>query len=133
MISLRGTSLFKKVLHAYLHPALIIMCVAGGIRLGAGLVWAYNVKIYFGQLYCEHVNVGEYLSWVPLVGGTLGALFGGLVSDRLARFSGHKGRMWVLIVSQVTLILMRQYFAVTLLFFTDLCCSISGGYSLLAP
>ena len=66
-------------------------------------MWAYNVKTYFNQLYCEQVDVGVYLTWVPLVGGTLGALFGGLVSDRLARFSGHRGRMWVLILSQVRL------------------------------
>lgn len=102
VISLKGTSLVKKVLKAYLQPALLIMCVAGGVRLGAGIVWAYNVKSYFSQLYCKSVNVGEYLSWVPLVGGTLGALIGGLVSDRLARYSGYKGRMWVLVLSQVS-------------------------------
>lgn len=100
-MALQGASLIKKVLWAYLQPALIIMCVAGGIRLGAGIVWAYNVKTYFSQLYCEQVDVGVYLTWVPLVGGTLGALCGGLVSDRLARSSGHRGRMWVLILSQV--------------------------------
>ena len=64
-------------------------------------MWAYNVKAYFAQLYCQTVNVGEYLSWVPVVGGTMGALIGGYLSDRLARFGGYKGRMWVLIFSQV--------------------------------
>ena len=98
---MKGKSLIKKVLQAYMNPALLIMCVAGGFRLGAGLVWAYNVKAYFSQMSCERVNVGLYLSWVPLVGGTLGALLGGLLSDSLARFSGYKGRMWVLILSQV--------------------------------
>ena len=104
-MSVRGTSLVRKVLQAYLQPALILLCVGGGIRLGAGLVWAYNVKAYFDQLHCGEVDVGEYLSWVPIVGGTLGALFGGLVSDRLARVSGYRGRMWVLIISQVRIII----------------------------
>ena len=90
------------MLLAYLQPALLLLCIGGGFRLGAGLVWAYNVKPFFTQLYCEEVNVGIYLSWVPIVGGTLGTLFGGLVSDRLARASGYKGRMWVLILSQVS-------------------------------
>ena len=106
---MRGKSLVKKVFRAYLDPALLIMCVAGGVRLGAGLVWAYNVKAYFGQMYCERVDVGQYLSWVPLVGGTLGSLLGGVISDRLARHSGYKGRMWVLIVSQVNTHKVRMY------------------------
>ena len=101
VMSVQGKSLIKKVLQAYMNPALLTMCVAGGVRLGAGLVWAYNVKTYFSQMYCEGVNVGVYLSWVPLVGGTLGALLGGILSDSLARSSGYKGRMWVLILSQV--------------------------------
>ena len=64
-------------------------------------MWAYNVKAFFNQYYCGRVNVGDYLSWVPLVGGTLGAVLGGYVSDRLAKSRGTDARMWVLIVSQV--------------------------------
>ena len=102
-VSAKGSSVIRKVLQAYLQPALLLLCIGGGFRLGAGLVWAYNVKPFFAQLYCGGVNVGIYLSWVPIVGGTLGTLFGGLVSDRLARASGYKGRMWVLILSQVSM------------------------------
>ena len=65
-------------------------------------MWAYNVKAYFHQYYCGRVNVGDYLSWVPLVGGTLGALVGGFVSDRLARSKGFNGRLAVLVSSQVS-------------------------------
>lgn len=101
IVSVGGVSLFKKVARTYLQPALILLCVAGGVRLGAGLVWAYNVKTYFNELYCKTVDVGTFLSWVPVVGGTLGALFGGFLSDKFAGLSGYKGRMWVLILSQV--------------------------------
>ena len=96
-----NTPLLKKVLWSYLQPSLLLLCVAGGLRQGGGLVWAYNVKAFFNQYYCGRVNVGDYLSWVPLVGGTLGAVLGGYVSDRLAKSRGTDARMWVLIVSQV--------------------------------
>ena len=99
---MKGSSLLKKVLHSYLQPGLLLLCVGGGLRQGGGLVWAYNVKAYFHQYYCGRVNVGDYLSWVPLVGGTLGALVGGFVSDRLARSKGFNGRLTVLIASQVS-------------------------------
>lgn len=104
MVSVGGISLFKKVLQAYLQPALILMCVAGGIRLGAGLVWAYNVKTFFSELHCNTIDVGVFLSWVPIVGGTLGALLGGVLSDKFAGMSGYKGRMWVLVLSQVRIL-----------------------------
>lgn len=65
------------------------------------MVWAYNVKSYFAQYYCSSASVGVYLSWVPLVGGTLGAVCGGLVSDKLVQRRGQMARLWVLIVSQL--------------------------------
>ena len=71
------------------------------MRQGGGLVWSYNVKAYFNQYYCHSVNVGDYLSWIPLVGGTIGALMGGFLSDRLAKSRGSNTRLWVLIISQV--------------------------------
>ena len=97
-------SLPSRVLVTYLQLPLLLLCVAGGLRQGGGLVWSYNVKAYFTHYYCGSVNVGSYLSWVPLVGGTIGALFGGWVSDRVARSRGLAARLWVLIVSQVTAI-----------------------------
>ena len=35
------------------------------------------------------------------MGGALGALFGGFVSDKLRKHRGQKSRVWVLILSQV--------------------------------
>lgn len=80
---------------------MLILCLAGGIRQGGGLVWAYNVKSYFALYYCSSVSVGTYLSWVPLVGGTLGAVCGGLISDKLVQRRGPTARLWVLIISQL--------------------------------
>ena len=92
------------MLVTYLQAPLLLLCVAGGLRQGGGLVWSYNVKAYFTHYYCGSVNVGNYLSWVPLIGGTVGALFGGWVSDRVARTRGIAARLWVLIISQLAAI-----------------------------
>ena len=64
-------------------------------------MWAYNVKAFFHRYYCSFVNIGAYLSWVPLVGGTLGAILGGLLSDWLVKRRGQVARFWVLIASQL--------------------------------
>lgn len=90
-----------QVLKCVMKPSLLLLCLAGGFRQGGGLVWAYNVKSYFAQYYCSAASVGVYLSWVPLVGGTLGALCGGLVSDKLVQRRGQVARLWVLIISQL--------------------------------
>lgn len=92
------------MLVTYLQAPLLLLCVAGGLRQGGGLIWSYNVKAYFTHYYCGSVNVGNYLSWVPLIGGTVGALFGGWVSDRVARTRGIAARLWVLIISQLAAI-----------------------------
>lgn len=92
------------MLVTFLQPALLLLCVAGGLRQGGGLVWGYNVKAYFSHYYCASVNVGSYLSWVPLVSGTIGALFGGWVSDKVARTRGIAARLWVLVISQLVAI-----------------------------
>lgn len=99
--SARSRNFLVEVLLSVLKPALLMLCLAAGFRLGGGLVWAYNVKSYFVQHYCSPASVGRYLSWVPLVGGTLGAVFGGLVSDKLVQRKGPKARLWVLILSQL--------------------------------
>ena len=93
--------LLSRVLWTYLQPPLLLLCVAGGLRQGGGLVWSYNVKAYFTHYYCGSVNVGSYLSWVPLIGGTVGALLGGWVSDRVAKTRGLSARLWVLVISQL--------------------------------
>ena len=90
-----------QMLKCVLKPSLLLLCLAGGVRQGGGLVWAYNVKSYFAQYYCSSASVGIYLSWVPLIGGTLGAVCGGLVSDKLVQRRGQMARLWVLIISQL--------------------------------
>ena len=89
------------VLRMFLSPSLILLCIAGGIRNGAGLVFAYNVDSFFTQY--RHANAAHYMSWIPLVGGTVGSLIGGIVSDRGEKAHGLVGRLVVLVLSQVVL------------------------------
>ena len=87
---------------AFLNPSLIAVCIAGGARQGAGLVFAYNIKPFVVNEYCDEEVIGRFMSWVPLIGGTIGAVLGGYVSDKLKKRAGRSGRIWVLIISQVS-------------------------------
>ncbi|XP_072421856.1 protein spinster homolog 1-like [Chiloscyllium punctatum] len=87
-------------LRPFIRPSLLLLCIAGSVRNAGGYVWAYNTQLFF-NLYHTGVDVGRWLSWIPLVGGCLGALSGGLISDQLVKQSGIHARVWVLVVSQV--------------------------------
>ena len=78
------------------------MSIAAGVRMTGGVVWAYNVRSFYDHYYCGEVNVGAYLSWIPLLGGIIGATAGGYVADRLAKRYGQTGRLVVLVTSQVS-------------------------------
>jgi len=90
-------------------PSLILLCVAGGVRNAGGYVWAYQVSNYFKKV--RHVEPNDYavfMLWIPLIGGSCGALFGGWVSDRIVnrvRADGTKmgpqGRLFVVMVSNI--------------------------------
>ncbi|XP_072908368.1 protein spinster-like [Hemitrygon akajei] len=84
----------------FLKPSLLLFCLAGSIRNAGGYVWAYNTQTYF-NLYYNGVDVGRWLSWIPLVGGCIGAVAGGFISDQLVKNRGLYARVWVLVFSQV--------------------------------
>ena len=95
------------MLKTFLHPSLIMLFMAGSIRNAGGYVWAYNTQPYFNKYYPE-TDVGKYMSWIPLVGGSLGVVFGGFISDRLVKNRGSYARVWVLVGSQVHLYVHGQ-------------------------
>ena len=95
---------FKKtiqVLKTFCMPGLAFLCFAAGIRNAGGYVWAYNTQPFFELFYPVDV-ITSYMSWIPLVGGSIGAIVGGIISDILANKGGPYLRTWVLIVSQVS-------------------------------
>ena len=88
------------IIKIFLSPSLLILCLAGSIRNAGGYVWAYNTQPYFDKYY-PNVNLGYWMSWIPLVGGSVGVLLGGVISDQVIKNRGLYARVWVLVFSQV--------------------------------
>ena len=86
----------------YFSPGLLLLCIAGGIRNAGGYVWAYNTEIFYDkEKDLSKDQIAAFMSWIPLVGGSLGAFLGGVVSDLIIKGRGPYHRIWVLIISQV--------------------------------
>lgn len=74
-------------------PTLILLCIAGGVRNAGGYVWAYQTEKWFVET--QHVSkpvFSAYLGVIPLIGGSIGALVGGFVSDKLVQRKGSDGK-----------------------------------------
>lgn len=89
------------LIKTFLYPGMFMLCIAGGIRNAGGYVWAYNTELFFQAQDLSNAQINHFMSWIPLVGGSLGAIFGGLISDLLVKNRSTYVRIWVLIVSQV--------------------------------
>jgi hypothetical protein len=50
------TKKLKQAAKCFLDPLLLMVCLAGAVRNGAGIVWAYNSVNFFDQ-YHPDVNV----------------------------------------------------------------------------
>lgn len=74
----------------------LFLCVFIG-----GYVWAYNTQPYFESIGQTSTEIGRYMSWIPLVAGSIGVVFGGFISDRIVKQRGLHARVLVLISSQV--------------------------------
>lgn len=86
-----------------LTPSMIMLLIAGGIRNAGGYVWAYNTQLFFNNYRgFTPDQISYYMSWIPLVAGSLGAFVGGLISDIVVAKRGSYWRVWVIIISQVS-------------------------------
>lgn len=86
-----------------LSPSMILLLISGGIRNAGGYVWAYNTQLFFNNYRgFTPDQISYYMSWIPLVAGSLGAFVGGLISDIVVAKRGSYWRVWVLIISQVS-------------------------------
>ena len=88
------------ILVTFVMPGMLMLCIAGGIRNAGGYVWAYNTEAFFQQFYSD-TTIASFMSIIPLVAGSIGAMVGGVISDLLVKNRGPYARIWVLIVSQV--------------------------------
>jgi len=91
----------KELFWAFLSPPILMLCLAGSIRNAGGYVWAVNTQLFFQNQHQTSQQIGSYMSWIPLVGGSLGAFFGGFISDRFVKSRGIVARMVVLVISQM--------------------------------
>ncbi len=72
-------------------------------------MWAYNTQPFFDAKGVATTTTGSYMSWIPLVSGSLGVLFGGVIADRVIKGRGLYARIAVIVVSQVGINLKIRY------------------------
>ncbi|XP_013388870.1 protein spinster homolog 1 [Lingula anatina] len=99
-----GISLREKLhttIRPFLSPSMILLCLAGSIRNAGGYVWAYNTHPYFEAIGRPTDEIGTYMSVIPLVGGSIGVVLGGFISDVIVKRRGPTARVLVLVASQV--------------------------------
>jgi len=63
------------VASSFCRPSVLLLCLAGSIRNAAGYVWAYNVQLYFENIGQTKTEIASWLSWIPMVGGSIGKLY----------------------------------------------------------
>ena len=68
----------------------------------AGYVFAYNSQSYFTSIGQSKAEIAKFMGWIPLVGGSLGVLVGGFISDRVMNGRGIYARVAVTITSLVS-------------------------------
>jgi MFS family permease len=66
-----------------------------------GLCFAYNCDLYY-QYYFPDYDLGWWLFAVTIVVGSIGVVFGGIVSDKFVAKMGVRSRVAVLAISQVS-------------------------------
>lgn len=89
------------LLRTFAMPGMLTLCIAGGVRNAGGYVWAYNTELFFEKSGYSPDHIKNFMSWIPLLAGSIGAVVGGVISDVLVKGRGPYMRIWVLIISQV--------------------------------
>ena len=67
----------------------------------AGYVFAYNTQPYFTAIGQTKEQIAQFMGWIPIVGGSLGVLVGGFISDRVVKGRGIYARVAIIIASLV--------------------------------
>ncbi|KAH9496637.1 hypothetical protein Btru_009903 [Bulinus truncatus] len=89
------------ILFAFTRPSLILLSSAGSVRHAAGYSLAYYAQLYFEASHISKVVIASYMSWIPLVFGSLGVLGGGCISDKVVKKKKIHARVAVIIASQI--------------------------------
>ena len=84
------------------NPAFLLLCLAGGIRNSGALIWATNTQLFFQNTrHASPADIGSYMSWIPAVAGSIGAVAGGYLADRVVKRRGLNARLLVMVLSNL--------------------------------
>ncbi|CAG2221727.1 unnamed protein product [Mytilus edulis] len=106
----------KRVFTRFFNPSVMLLLLASSIRNAAGYVISYNTQQYFTDLHQTKEQIGDYMSWIPIVGGIFSVTVGGLLSDVIVKRLGLYSRVIVIIIS----LTLAAPFAAGTLFFCHL-------------
>ncbi|KJE91576.1 MFS family protein [Capsaspora owczarzaki ATCC 30864] len=82
-------------------PALVL-CAAGAVRNSAGYVWSFNTNLFYKNVrHLSPDQIAAWMSWTPLVSGSIGTMLGGALADWFGLRYGGRSRVWLLVASQV--------------------------------
>ena len=57
----------KTAFHHFTNPVLLLLCIGGALRNGAGIVWAYNIVLFFDEYHPgTNVSIPQYLLLIQL-------------------------------------------------------------------
>ena len=71
------------------------------LTFSATYSYVYNSQLFYQMLGEDATTIGEYLSWIFLVGGFVGLVIGGYLTDRFSLDGGTSRRLLIVIVCQV--------------------------------
>ena len=92
-------------------------------------MWAYNTQVYYESMGRSAEEIGSYMSWIPIVGGLISTVVGGIISDRIVLRRGPNARILVCIVSLVSMKSAVLFFRAGYRFLDSLCGRGEGGGS----
>ena len=76
----KGVYVIEVLKYIILSPSLVLLFVSSCIRNAGGYTWALNTANFFNDVRNQDgTQQAVFMSWIPLVGGCFGAVFGGYV------------------------------------------------------
>ena len=113
------TSIWNDIIKSFFQPCVLILLLAACVKhtgtfhsyqsnetrcwlrcVPATFALGNNVQLYHDTYFPDY-NVSLYLFFTAIIGGPIGIIVGGIVSDRAAKKVGLQARAWVLALSQV--------------------------------
>lgn len=90
----------ETLLKVMTHPRMLLLMLAASLRHCGGMTFAYNADLYY-NVYFPEVDLGWWLFGLTIGIGSIGVVFGGVVSDKIVHKMGIRSRGYVLALSQI--------------------------------